>query len=361
MSWPAMKWAVEQAPILTSDAGRRNSSAAHVLQILAYHADTDGVAWPSPERLEQETGLGTSAVRDALTALEDGGLVEREVVDGVTRWRLQMDRQRDVPIQQEIREKIERRQEQARLRQAKRRGLRSAASSVTPESNVTVTLNGGVTDDDVTLNGNVMSRWNPENVTLETNVTHIRNEQSVEQPLEPPAPRTRRRRTPDPAETINGFADFWAAYPKRGGRNMAKDDARKAWGSTLKAIRKPDDDGKTWTVEQIVAGARRYAVECESLRDRQFVSMPASWLRAGRWKYDDNDLSPVGRDPREFLRDCWRKSSVREIHRFFTSGYVQPPAGDGDYVTTVLEPYNRRWIEEHETEILARLAASEAS
>lgn len=82
--------------------------------------------------------------------------------------------------------------------------------------------------------------------------------------------------TPTPMlHTPRRFDDFWAAYPKR----VGKDAARKAY---LKALKRIDED-------RIVAGALRYANDA-NLPDKQFIPDPSSWLNAGRW--DDEPCPP---------------------------------------------------------------------
>jgi hypothetical protein len=351
-----MKWAMEEAPILLTMVGRNNSTAAHVLQALAYHANAEWLAWPSLERLSLETGLGASTIREALCALEGAGLVSREQDGADAGWHLHEECCREVPIQMGVQEAIASRREGARVRQGRRR----QSVTVTPATGVTVTLESGVTQSPVTPEPGVMSRQTLPTVTPVAGVTYIRNELKEELPLELAAPPKRRKSAPSTDETIKAFDDFWATYPRRGGKPMNKDDARRAWAAVVKAGRKPDADGKTWTVEQITDGARRYAQECEGLLDRHFVKTPGPWLRAGGWKYDDGP-GPAGRDPREFVNDCWRRGSVTEIRKIYDSDYFQPPAGEGDYVEDVLRPYNKRWITEHKDQILARLTTQRTS
>lgn len=79
--------------------------------------------------------------------------------------------------------------------------------------------------------------------------------------LPPPDPT---RADPEP----EGFAEFWAAYPRR----VAKAAARKAYASALKRT----------SVAEILAGAERYARERRA-QDEKFTAHPASWLNADRW------------------------------------------------------------------------------
>ncbi len=66
------------------------------------------------------------------------------------------------------------------------------------------------------------------------------------------------------------FTDFWAAYPRKKG----KQQALKAW---IKAVK----DGAEPTL--IVQGAERYALE-RANEDPQYTAHPATWLNAGRWE-----------------------------------------------------------------------------
>jgi hypothetical protein len=64
------------------------------------------------------------------------------------------------------------------------------------------------------------------------------------------------------------FDDFWAAYPKK----VGKDAARRAWA---KAVRRAD-------AAKIVEVVGRYPFRS----DRQFVKDPSTWLNAGCWEDD---------------------------------------------------------------------------
>lgn len=63
------------------------------------------------------------------------------------------------------------------------------------------------------------------------------------------------------------FAAFYAEYPKR----QAPDDGQKAWRQVRKAGA---------TAEEIMDGLRRHQFD----PNPQFIPLPGSWLRAGRWK-----------------------------------------------------------------------------
>lgn len=78
----------------------------------------------------------------------------------------------------------------------------------------------------------------------------------------------------------SGFDRFWAAYPRR----VGKQDALKAWGQL-----NPDDA----LVDQIVAGVERWKT-CEQWTkdDGKFICYPATFLRGRRWEEDDRPDVP---------------------------------------------------------------------
>ena len=91
-------------------------------------------------------------------------------------------------------------------------------------------------------------------------------------PILPPTPDILRGRAV--AKTGDGrFDEFWAAYPRRTG----KEAARKAWCAARKRDASPD---------HIIAAARRYAEHPPD--DPQFIPHPATWLNQGR--YDDEPI-----------------------------------------------------------------------
>ena len=67
------------------------------------------------------------------------------------------------------------------------------------------------------------------------------------------------------------FDDFWAAYPRR----VGKDDARRVWDKAR---------GRA-SVEEILDGAKRLA-EDPNLPEKQFIPHPATWLARGGWSDD---------------------------------------------------------------------------
>jgi hypothetical protein len=54
-----------------------------VLTVWILHADQEGVAWPSYERLAAKSGLAVRQVRDAIQALEEAGILGRITRPGI--------------------------------------------------------------------------------------------------------------------------------------------------------------------------------------------------------------------------------------------------------------------------------------
>ena len=65
------------------------------------------------------------------------------------------------------------------------------------------------------------------------------------------------------------FCWFWSEYP----RKEKKGDAFKAWNQTASV--RPE-------IEELIAAVNKYAEKCR-FKDRQYVLLPASWLRAWSW------------------------------------------------------------------------------
>jgi hypothetical protein len=100
-----------------------------------------------------------------------------------------------------------------------------------------------------------------------------------------------------------GFAEFYAAYP----RKQARLEAAKAW-------RKLAPDAAL--VVQIMAGLKRYR-GAKAGQEAQFVKHPASWLNARRWEDDYPATVPIsdaakGPDPTLVKAAKWREEWERD-------------------------------------------------
>lgn len=98
----------------------------------------------------------------------------------------------------------------------------------------------------------------------------------------------------------NRFDEFWDRVPK--GRKSGKDDARKAYAAAVKRV---GDE------QVLIDGMERYANDPNLPAEKQFIKLPATWLRKGCWNDDPlpQRLSTV--DSRE------RKSSS-DVMAWFT-------------------------------------------
>lgn len=112
-------------------------------------------------------------------------------------------------------------------------------------------------------------------------------------PPEPEPEPQEPKNTPSRAARARGVRDerferFWAAYPRRKG----KDAARKAW-----AKRKPDDD---------LVMVMLSSIEAQQASDqwqRGFIPYPATWLNEGRWQDDVDPVQPAQTMTEKYSRD----------------------------------------------------------
>lgn len=151
--------------MLRTDKGRPDSTARHVLQVLAEHARPDGSnAHPSHLRIQYRTGYDERTIQRALRRLEAGGLIKSTgSVNGRRRWKLQLHLRRPAFDWAELEAEAEDAKKQAAERQRKARAKR-----VTPPESVTVTDGESVTEPDVTHSDDVTE----EGVTHSASVSH---------------------------------------------------------------------------------------------------------------------------------------------------------------------------------------------
>lgn len=136
MSHEAVTWAMDDAPMLVTPKGRPDTTARHVLQVLAEYAHPDGTdAYPALVRMQYRTGYDRATVRRALRRLEAGGLIVAVgTVRDCTNFTLCMDRRRPATDLDELKAEVQRERAAAAERQR-----RSRARRVTQSASVTVT------------------------------------------------------------------------------------------------------------------------------------------------------------------------------------------------------------------------------
>ena len=78
----------------------------------------------------------------------------------------------------------------------------------------------------------------------------------------------------EPSIILQGFDEFWRAYPRR----VAKADATKEYAKVMRGPGAP-------TVEQLLQAVARYS---KTTSDPKFIAYPATWLRQHRWQ-DEQD------------------------------------------------------------------------
>lgn len=142
-----MKWAMDDAPMLRTPAGKFDTTARHVLQAMAEHANSKGGnCHPSAIRIQYRTGYDRRTVQRAWRRLEAEKLIEQDgMVQDRIRWQLAMDLRRPESDWEDLE-----REEGASREAAAERKRRSRAKHVTHSNDVTVTDEKSVTDPDVT-------------------------------------------------------------------------------------------------------------------------------------------------------------------------------------------------------------------
>ncbi|MFD7554164.1 helix-turn-helix domain-containing protein [Streptomyces sp. NPDC059835] len=186
MSIEAVKWAMDDAPMLRTPAGKADTTARHVLQALAEHASKTGTnTHPSEIRLQYRTGYDRRTVQRALRRLEDAKLIIPDgTVQDRNRYRLAMNIVRD-PSDWDALE----REEQDSRAAATERQRRARARRVTHSNDVTVTDSPSVTEPDVTHSESARRALQMRDVTHFKSGRHALSAAVTtnEPPVEPPA------------------------------------------------------------------------------------------------------------------------------------------------------------------------------
>jgi hypothetical protein len=176
---------MDEAPMLRTDKGKADTTARHVLQVLAEHAHKDGSnAYPSVLRIQYRTGYDRTTVQRALRRLEQGALIVRDgAVGGRTCWRLALHLRRPESDWKDLEAEDEAVREAAAERQR-----RSRSKRVTGAAPVTVTHSTPVTDGDVTDSAPVSHALQMRDVTGVAPARHVLNAAlTINEPsLEPP-------------------------------------------------------------------------------------------------------------------------------------------------------------------------------
>ena len=215
MTWQAVKWAMDDAPMLLTDKGKPDTTARHVLAALAERASATGRrAYPSLLDIQYRTGYDRRTVQRALRRLEDAGLITADgVMSNCTIYHLSMHLMRPESDRAGLEAEEMLRKEGDARRQAKARARR-----VTHADDVTVTDSGDVTDSDVTHSASVSHVVEVRDVTDSASRRHARN--AAQTITEPSVERSgnllaggRRPTTGSTADSPSGFAAPQEAAP----------------------------------------------------------------------------------------------------------------------------------------------------
>ncbi len=221
-----MTWAMDDAPMLRTDKGRPDSTARHVLQVLAEHARPDGSnSHPSNLRIQYRTGYDERTIQRALRRLETGGLIKRQgAVQGRTKWKLQMHLRRPEFDWAELEDEAEAARQQAAERQRRARAKRvtqSESVTVTHGESVTVTHSDDVTEGGVTHSESVSHALPMRDVThsasechaLSAPLTVINHQGNHQEPFPAPADASGPAATPAPGDTRDADDDVLEGEP----------------------------------------------------------------------------------------------------------------------------------------------------
>lgn len=97
---------------------------------------------------------------------------------------------------------------------------------------------------------------------------------------------------PSPSSDDDGFNEFWAIYPRKKGKDLA----RKAWDKATKIAAK----------ETIITGAQTYATTRIG-QDPHYTAHPTTWLNQKRWEDEpDHEYQPLSR----------REEQIKELFQY---------------------------------------------
>lgn len=133
-----MKWALYDAPMLRTPAGKPDVAARFVLVAHAERADKKGRgSYPGPAALIEATGYDERTIDRAERRLRDAGLLIHKGTShlGTTRWDLDLTKRRDDDQQAAAEARVARRKAQDAARQRSRRERLKAAGEAAEMTN----------------------------------------------------------------------------------------------------------------------------------------------------------------------------------------------------------------------------------
>jgi DNA-binding transcriptional ArsR family regulator len=310
---------MDRAPMPRTEKGKPDTTARHVLQVLAEHASPAGTdAHPSVLRIQYRTGYDRTTVQRALRRLEKAGLIAKDGTrEGRTCYKLALELLRPQADWSDL----EREEDDFRAAAAERK-RRSRSKGVTHAESVTVTDSEGVTVTDGESVTADVTDGTPSRHALKVRSSRTERRPNHQQPSDnqllkdssSAAPRdengfdsaaaaTATESSPQEDHHLGAFGAFWSNYPRK--RN--REEAKQAWIAAI---------GRGVEPKHMVDAAQAYARD-RAGEDSQFTKYPATWLNKGC--YDDEpdpqpDEQPNGRPQLRAVSGGWRPFQNPENH-----------------------------------------------
>jgi hypothetical protein len=136
------------------------------------------------------------------------------------------------------------------------------------------------------------------------------------------------------AASLEGFEEWWAAYPRKEKKGLA----RRAFTIAL---------AKT-TPDRLLIGAKHYARKTAN-QPPQYIMLPSSWLNAESWT--DADVPTTDEPPSVDLDVSWSFEKHQMMLNLigepkFRSWFQASRIEHGDYTIIIVpKEFHRRWIE----------------
>jgi hypothetical protein len=260
-------------------------TAVRVAIVIGSHLnDKTGDAWPSIDTIAEVLEVVPNCVRKSIKALAGNGHLEIEPGGGrnvQNRYRL-IAKKSHVPI---FKQRTGVKGFEEKPCTPVHKTLHSCSQN--PAQAFTKTLHGSAPE---------LKDKNLENELVEGTLSPAAPEASEEEKVvdlfpvggmvgkvTPPARSSTRKGSVPAKGELEGFDEFWQAFPRR----IGKDAARKAYAAAIKRA----------TPEEIIAGARAYSAirmaEPDPERRERFTKHPSSWLNGGHWADEAPQFRPA--------------------------------------------------------------------
>lgn len=287
MSHEAVKWAMHEAPMPRTEKGKPDTTARHVLAVLAQHVREGGSeAWPGVDRIQHATGYDRRTVQRALRRLEDAKLI-RDTGNGrsSTRYSLAMDLIRPSSDWEEIEA------EEQRQRKATAERVRRHRARVTHAESVTETDAEAVTGPDVTHAESVRNAFESRYAGDVTHSASVRNARSAARTVSEPSEEEPSLGPSVPDGAIPGQTCLVAAAEEAAQETAAPKKRRAANSTTAPDEFPVTDPMREWAAAQGLTDPRHLTHQTELFLDhhrakgskfRDWTAAWRTWMRRSR-------------------------------------------------------------------------------